>query len=70
MTATEGQIYRCQNRHCNAEIHVIRPPIENLSNFKCRCGADMKKPYAAPTLHELKRETSSPMLVELRLNES
>lgn len=70
MTATEGQIYRCQNRQCNAEIQVIRPPGQNLSNFKCRCGADMKKPYTAPTLRELKRVMNSSVLVELKLNES
>jgi hypothetical protein len=70
MTVTEGQIYRCQNRECNAQIQVIRPPRESSANFKCRCGAEMKKPYASPALRELKSESGSPLLVELKLNES
>lgn len=70
MTATEGQIYRCQNRQCNAEIQVLRSPVESLSSFKCRCGAVMKKPYTAPTIRELKREASAPVFVGFKVNES
>jgi hypothetical protein len=53
MLMTKGQIYRCQNRHCNCEITVTRPSIEGSSTLRCCCGATMKKPYSQPKLQEL-----------------
>ena len=53
MLMMRGQIYRCQNRHCNCEIIVTQPSIEGSSNLRCCCGALMKKPYSPPVLQEL-----------------
>jgi hypothetical protein len=53
MLMTKGQIYRCQNRHCNCEITVTRASIEGSSTLRCCCGAIMKKPYSPPVLQEL-----------------
>ena len=56
MVMTKGQSYRCQNRSCNCEITVMKPSAEGLSNPRCCCGAEMKKPYVLPTLCELSSE--------------
>jgi hypothetical protein len=53
MLMMKGQIYRCQNRHCNCEITVTQPSIEGSSSLRCCCGAAMKKPYSPPVLQEL-----------------
>lgn len=53
MILRDGQVYRCQNADCRAEIHVVKPSIEGSSNPRCCCGAEMKKPYSAPTMTEL-----------------
>ncbi len=50
---TEGQVYLCQNRVCDAEILVIKEPREASANPRCRCGAVMKKPYSPPVLRTL-----------------
>lgn len=54
MILRNGQIYRCQNRQCRAEIEVTKESIEGESNPRCCCGAEMKKPYTAPVLRALK----------------
>jgi hypothetical protein len=48
-----GQIYRCQNEQCRAEIKVTKDSIEGDSNPRCCCGAEMKKPYSTPILRRL-----------------
>lgn len=53
MIMRKGQVYRCQNPNCRAEIQVARDSIESSSNPRCCCGAEMKKPYVAPTLRVL-----------------
>ena len=53
MFMNEGQIYRCQNRKCNCEIRVTKSSAEAKSNPRCCCGAEMKKPYIAPSFREL-----------------
>ncbi len=50
---TEGQVYHCQNRVCDAEILVIKGPREASANPRCSCGAEMKKPYSPPVLRTL-----------------
>lgn len=61
MLMIEGQTYRCQNRSCNCEVIVTKPSAEGLSNPRCCCGAEMKKPYMRPALREL---TSDALVVE------
>ena len=48
-----GQIYRCTNADCRAEIQVLKPSVEGESSPKCCCGAEMKKPYSRPTAAEV-----------------
>jgi len=49
-----GQVYRCQNKDCGAEFQIVKRPAEAPANPRCCCGAEMKKPYSAPTLTEVK----------------
>ena len=50
MILHEGQVYRCLNPICAAEIKVVRTPIDGDFTPKCCCGSDMKKPYLKPVL--------------------
>lgn len=50
---TEGQVYHCQNRDCDAEILVTKAPREASANPRCSCGAEMKKPYSPPVFRWL-----------------
>jgi hypothetical protein len=50
---TEGQVYHCQNRVCDAEILVTKASREARANPRCGCGAEMKKPYSPPVLRIL-----------------
>lgn len=53
MMMRNGQLYRCQNPACAAEIEVKKCSIEGHLNPRCCCGAEMKKPYAKPALRTL-----------------
>jgi hypothetical protein len=53
MVMRKGQVFRCQNPNCRAEIRVEKDSIEVVANPRCGCGAEMKKPYAAPALRRL-----------------
>lgn len=50
MILHEGQVYRCQNQACAAEIKITKASHGGEFNFKCRCGTVMKKPYSKPVL--------------------
>ncbi|MGO9589995.1 MAG: hypothetical protein ACLP3K_08140 [Candidatus Acidiferrales bacterium] len=54
MIMLKEQVYRCQNKQCGAEIVIAKESIEGGSTPTCCCGAQMKKPYAKPTLTRLK----------------
>jgi hypothetical protein len=53
---TEGRVYHCQNRVCDAEILVTKASCEASANPRCGCGAEMKKPYNPPVLRILDRD--------------
>ncbi len=53
MVMTEGQVFRCQNRHCGCEIRVLRTSVTAHTNPRCCCGAEMKKPYRKPAFRAL-----------------
>lgn len=53
MVLGKGQIYRCQNRQCRAEIQIVKDSVEGESNPKCCCGAEMKKLWNTPVLRRL-----------------
>jgi hypothetical protein len=55
MILRKGQIYRCQNPECRAEIEVVKDSIEAVSNPLCCCGSEMKKAYARPVFRTLDR---------------
>lgn len=50
---TEGQVYHCQNRDCDAEILVMKASLKTSAKPRCGCGAEMKKPYSPPVLRLL-----------------
>lgn len=52
-----GQVLRCQNRQCRAEIQVIKDSVEGKSNPMCCCGGEMKKLWITPFLSRF-RETA------------
>jgi hypothetical protein len=51
---TKGQTYRCPNRDCFCEVTLFIQPAKCDSKPRCRCGAEMKKPYTKPVLTSLK----------------
>jgi hypothetical protein len=59
MFMTEGQIFRCQDRHCGCEIRVVKASTEAKSNPRCCCGSEMKKPYTKPALRILNSNIES-----------
>ncbi len=50
MILYEGQVYRCQNHACAAEIKITKASRCGEFNFRCCCGSVMKKPYSKPVL--------------------
>jgi hypothetical protein len=51
MRLERGQVWRCINQACGAEIHVKEPSaITDGSNPRCSCGSMMKMPYSKPQL--------------------
>jgi hypothetical protein len=53
----KGQLFRCQNPECRAEIEVLKDSIAGETNPRCCCGASMKKPYTKPVIRELDKGT-------------
>ncbi len=53
---TEGQVYRCQDHACGSEIKITKASLETKANPRCRCGAEMKKPYSPPVFRMLDPE--------------
>lgn len=54
MRLTYGQIWRCINETCAAQIQVTigSNSASEGSNPRCSCGSPMKKPYAKPQLQQ------------------
>ncbi len=51
MRLERGQVWRCINHVCGAEIQVREPSaITDGSNPRCSCGSMMKMPYSKPRL--------------------
>jgi hypothetical protein len=65
MIMRQGQVYRCQNPRCGAELQVERESLDGFSNPICCCGAEMTRRYDAPALR--KAEPSAEVLVLLKL---
>ena len=53
MTMQVGQSYRCQNPDCRCEIEVTKASMETVTNPRCGCGAEMKRPYEKPGFKSL-----------------
>lgn len=49
----KGQVYRCQNPGCGAEIQVKTESISGLSNPICCCGAQMQRLYEPPAFRKV-----------------
>lgn len=50
MILQEGQVFRCVNPVCAAELKVTSSSIEGDFAIKCCCGSVMKKRYSKPVL--------------------
>jgi hypothetical protein len=51
MRLEPGQIWRCINQACVAEIRVMESSgLTGGSNLRCTCGSLMKMPYSKPQL--------------------
>jgi hypothetical protein len=49
MRLLDGQIWRCINETCGAQVRVIQSGgLEDGSNPRCSCGSIMKMPYRKP----------------------
>ncbi len=55
----KGQRYRCLNPECRAEIEVTKDSAEGVSNPRCCCGSEMKKPYTKPVLKMLTKDMAA-----------
>lgn len=53
MLMVKGEVYRCQNPSCRAEVRVERDSTDGFSSPICCCGAEMKKPYEPPRLRRI-----------------
>jgi hypothetical protein len=54
MRLERGQVWRCIDQKCGAEIQVKEPSaITDGSNPRCSCGNIMKMPYSKPQLRRL-----------------
>jgi len=48
---TKGQRFVCQNLECGCEVKVTKAPAADaVSNPRCACGTEMKKPYVKPSV--------------------
>jgi hypothetical protein len=54
MIMGKGQLYRCQNPDCAAEVRVEKPSIDGFSQPICCCGAEMNRLYEPPALRKIK----------------
>ena len=49
-----GENWRCADGECGAQIVVLRAPQERKAgNFRCVCGAAMKRPYEKPAVKRM-----------------
>jgi hypothetical protein len=62
MRLKQGQVWRCLNDACRAEVLVTETGgLEHGSNPRCCCGSMMKMPYEKPKIrhseesHEVRR---------------
>ncbi len=53
MHMVKGEVYRCQNPACRAEVRVERESTDGFSMPICCCGAEMKKPYEPPRIRRI-----------------
>ena len=58
MILNEGQMYRCQNPLCAAEIRVAKQSIDGPAAVTCCCGSRMKKLYTKPQLRIYSTDSS------------
>jgi hypothetical protein len=65
MLMRKGQVYRCQNPRCGAELQVERESADGFSNPICCCGAEMARQYDAPALRKVKPSPEVMVLLKL-----
>ena len=65
MRLERGQLWRCTDPACGAEIQVKEPSaITDGSNPRCSCGNIMKMPYSKPQLRRFKASEDAKRLLQ------
>jgi hypothetical protein len=65
MRLKQGQIWRCINESCGAQIQVMQSGgLEDGSNPRCSCGSSMKMPYIRPQLRRAEAPAEVKKLLE------
>jgi hypothetical protein len=66
MRLVRGQIWRCMNEACRAQIQVTVSSglAEEGVNPHCPCGSPMKRPYAKPQLRRAEDPAEVKRLLE------
>ena len=59
MGANLVQRYICVNPLCRCQILATRASLDTQGNPRCRCGAEMKKPYSQPLSCGLSRQPTA-----------
>lgn len=59
----KGQVYRCQNLDCRAEVEVKNSSRQGTLNPRCCCGAEMKRPYSKPALRRIDEKEAANLAV-------
>jgi len=67
MILYRGEIYRCQNPLCAAEIRVEKRSIDGTASVTCCCRGRMKKLYTKPRLRTY--STDAPIHERFSLSE-
>jgi len=62
MIMGKGQLFRCENPRCEAEIRVEKESIYGFTNPICCCGAEMKTAYEPPAIRKIE---ATPEIIDL-----
>ena len=65
MRLESGQLWRCTDQVCGAEIQVKEPSaITDGANPRCSCGKIMKMPYSKPQLRRFEATQDAKRLLQ------
>jgi hypothetical protein len=65
MRLERGQLWRCSDRVCGAEVQVKEPSANaDGCNPRCSCGKIMKMPYCKPQLRRFETTPDAKRLLQ------